>query len=314
MNGLGGWLTTAGRRLAEGWDRFWFTPCSPSLLGILRILVGGMILYTHAVWTIELPTFFSDDGVLPRAYSRLLYDQSWAHWTHFDWIASPAVLLWVHGLALLVMFCFMLGFCTRLTGLLSFLLVVSYAHRATGALFGLDQINGFLTLYLAIGPSGQAWSLDRRFGWARSPTEPSTGANLSLRLMQVHMCIVYLFAGLAKLRGDAWWQGDALWGALASLDYQTIDLLWLAHSPWLIEALTLITLAWEVSYAFLIWFPACRPWYLSIAVLVHGGIGLAMGMNTFGAIMIIGNLAFLPPALGASWQRPEGQGRGVSAR
>ena len=83
-----GWLGERVRRGAADWDRFWFTPVSPSLLGILRILVGGMVLYTHAVWTLGLSTFFSDDGVLPRAYSRALYADSWTHWTHFDWLGS----------------------------------------------------------------------------------------------------------------------------------------------------------------------------------------------------------------------------------
>jgi hypothetical protein len=280
-------------------------------LGIVRIFVGAMILYTHAVWTLELPTFFTEQGVLPRAYSRLLYDGSWVHWTHFDWLSSPLAVQVVHGLGLLVMLCFTLGLCTRIMGILSFLLVVSYAHRATGALFGLDQINGFLTLYLAIGPAGRSWSLDRWLGWSRGGDVPSTSANVSLRLMQIHMCVVYLFAGMAKLRGDAWWQGDALWGAVASFDYQTLDLLWLAQYPWLIEGMTLLTLAWEISYAFLVWNPRWRPAYLALAVFVHGGIGLTMGMITFGLIMIIGNLAFLPPALGEAVWRRRLQGRGV---
>jgi hypothetical protein len=33
---------------------------------------------------------------------------------------------------------------------------------------------------------------------------------------------------------------------------------------------------------------------LSMALLVHGGIAVAMGMPTFGLAMIIGNLAFVP--------------------
>ena len=32
-----------------------------------------------------------------------------------------------------------------------------------------------------------------------------------------------------------------------------------------------------------------------MAVLVHGGIGLCLGMKTFGLVMMIGNLAFVYP-------------------
>jgi hypothetical protein len=34
---------------------------------------------------------------------------------------------------------------------------------------------------------------------------------------------------------------------------------------------------------------------LAMAVLVHGGIILALGMPTFGLVMLIGNLAFVSP-------------------
>ncbi len=285
------------------WNEFWFTPASPSLLGILRIAVGSMLVYTHAVWSLELSTFFSNAGVLSRSYSQHLYQGSWVMWTHFDWLPTTTAMWIAHGVALLVMLMFTIGLFSRLTSVLSFLLAVSYAHRATGALFGLDQINCFLTLYLAIAPSGAAWSLDswmrRRVSWT-----PTVSANLGLRLIEVHMCVVYLFAGLSKLRGDTWWNGEAMWGALASLDYQTLDFTWLANQMWLVNLITLVSLAWEVSFPFLIWCPRLRPIYLSLAVIVHGGIGLAMGMITFGLIMIFGNMAFLPPDLGESvWRK-----------
>jgi hypothetical protein len=39
----------------------------------------------------------------------------------------------------------------QLTSVLAFLVAISYVHRAPAALFGLDQINTMLSLYLAIG-------------------------------------------------------------------------------------------------------------------------------------------------------------------
>ena len=86
--------------------------------------------------------------------------------------------------------------------------------RSAGALFGLDQINGFLALYLAVGPSGDEYSLDawfrRRRGRGGGADEnESVMANIAVRLMQCHMCVVYLFAGLGKLLGPSWWAGTA---------------------------------------------------------------------------------------------------------
>jgi hypothetical protein len=63
---------------------------------------------------------------------------------------------------------------------------------------------------------------------------------------------------------------------------------------WLVNALTYLTVAWEISYPFLVWPKLTRPIFLGMAVFVHIGIGLAMGMLTFGLIMMYANLSFVP--------------------
>ncbi len=306
-------MIAAGRQWlndwVKWWDRFWFTPDDPALLGVLRLLVGSMVFYTHAVWTLDLSKFFGSNAILPRNYRNLLGDGDsfWGMpsmlWSHFDWLPSDAWLLPVHLLGLVVVALFTIGLWTRVTSVLTALLVISYVNRTTGAQYGLDQINSFLTLYLAIGPSGDFLSVDawraRRQG--RGVSRESVPANLTLRLIQVHMCIVYLFAGLGQLQGDTWWNGQAIWGAVGNYEYQTIDLTWLAaHMGW-VNLLTYGTLFWEVSYPFLIWPRLTRPLWLLMAIAVHAGIGLAMGMITFGLIMIFGNLAFLDSSSVRRW-------------
>ncbi len=280
---------------SEGWAHFWFSPSDPTILGIIRWLAGAVILYTHVAWTRELSTFFGSASIIPGDYRDLATLGTSFSWSHFDWLPSDAWLLPVHGLALAVMVMFMVGLWTRWTGIATAILVVSYANRATGALFGLDQINSFLALYLAIGPSGAVLSVDhwlrRRQG--RGVVRKSEMANISLRLIQLHLCVVYFFAGVGKLQGDTWWDGTAIWMALASNEYQTLDMTWMAHYLWCVNLMTFISLFWEVSYPFLVWSRLTRPVVLLLAVIVHLGIGLAMGMLTFGGIMIIANLAFV---------------------
>jgi hypothetical protein len=220
--------------------------------------------------------------------------------------------------ALAILLMFTLGLWTRVTSLLTLLITISYAHRAAGAQFGLDQVNGFLALYLAIGPSGAAYSLDdwlgRRKGrWGPKP-RPSVSANIALRLIQLHMCVVYLFAGVGKLLGETWWDGTALWGAFANFEYQTLDMTWLVGYPLLVNLLTQTILVWEVTYCVLVWPRLLRPLVLAMAVPLHLGIGLSMGMMTFGLIMLVGNVAFVPSSfvrslLGNLFRRQVEQGR-----
>lgn len=307
------WMLT----FARGWQAFWFAPGDPSLLGLLRILTGTMLVYTHAVWGLALADFFGPDGWLQaeavHAMHRVRNPYAWSYW----WLIPPEAMWWVHGAALVVLVLFTLGVLTRATSILSFVITVSYIHRAPLALFGLDQINSLLALYLAIGYlATPAWdrvfALDRRLSsrldWrrllGRTPANvhddlsgeprPSVSANLGVRLIQVHMCVIYLFAGLSKLQGPAWWTGDAMWLAFANLEYQSADMTWLAYHPWLVNVMTHVTIVWEISFAALIWVRWCRPLVLIGAVALHLGIGAFLGMWTFGLIMLVGCASFLP--------------------
>ena len=69
-------------------------------------------------------------------------------------------------------------------------------------------------------------------------------------MIQVHLCVVYFFSGCGKLLGASWWEGTALWGAIAN------DAVPHARPapaspaiPLVINALTLATLFWELAYA-----------------------------------------------------------------
>jgi hypothetical protein len=289
------------RTTAENWNRFWFTPADPATLGLLRILAGAMILYTHAVWTLELSAFFGPTSWLNRDVVSLMQRGGW-QWSHFWWCETPALLWSTHCAALVVCLLFTLGLWTRWTSILTCLITLSYAHRTHDALFGLDQINGFLALYLAVGPSGAAYSLDRWLAGRKSttplpPARPTITANIAIRLIQWQLCVLYLFAGLSKLQGPAWWEGTAFWGAVANLEYQSLDMLWLVHYPWLVNVATHLTIAWEISYIVLIWGRLSRPLMLVLAIPMHLGIGICLGMMTFGGVMLIANVAFVSPAL-----------------
>jgi hypothetical protein len=282
--------------LADGWNEIWFTPTDPSLLGFLRILTGLMLLYTHAVWGMVLGDFFGPAGWLnPQLVHALQRGQH----TYSFWWWVPAGGIWpVYVISMTILLMFTVGLWTRLTSILSLVVVISFAHRAPAAMFGLDQINAMLTLYMAIGPSGRALSVDRLLAVRRSgnalPPRPSMGANLALRLINVHMCVIYLFAGLSKLQGEAWWTGEAMWQALANMEYQTADMTWLAWHPWFLNLLTHLCVFWEVSFCMLIWRPRLRPLMLAGAVVLHAGIGFCLGMWTFALIMLVGCASFLP--------------------
>lgn len=285
---------------SNGWNRFWFTPAAPHTLAVMRIATGLMIFYVHLVWSLDFFDFFGPDARITIEFARLFNDSPFA-WSHFFWAFPPWALITIHGLGLVILLMFAVGLFTRVSSVLTFLLVVSYVHRVPGALFGLDQINVFLAMYLMLSDCGAVYSLD---AWRRQRTQPGRGDpapavmnNLATRLIQLHMCIVYLFAALGKLQGISWWEGNAMWLAVGNYEYQSLDMTWLASWPLLINVLTHGTIVWELTYPALVWPRWTRPIVILLAVPMHLGIAFSMGMITFGMIMLVGNMAFISPWL-----------------
>jgi hypothetical protein len=302
VNLITGYFRELGRGTIAGWSRFWFSPTDPATLGLIRILAGAMLFYTHLVWTLDLGGFFG--GRHPWISTDViaaLPDHSAFKWSWFYWIHSP-MLLWAFHIAALVVFALLtIGLWSRTMSVLAFLATVSYINRASLAQFGLDDTNAMLAMYLMIGPCGASYSVDRwlkrRRGTAALAVEPSIGANLAIRLIQVHLCVLYLFSGIGKLQGPWWWNGNALLMAMANREYQSLDGTWLVHFPWLVYGLTHVTVFWETFYCVLVWPRLTRPIVLAIAAGVHLGIGLFLGMWTFGLAMLIANLSFVSPWL-----------------
>jgi hypothetical protein len=305
----------------DAWNEFWFSPTNPATYSAIRVLAGALLLYTHVVWSNDLDAFFGPEGWLPPSIQtdvETLFRQidrrqqplqpgveeppprvRW-NWSYFNHIHSSTFRWVVHIAALIAFFLLTIGLFSRTMAVLALLATISYSNRITpGAYFGLDTINSMLAMYLVVGPCGARYSVDRLWRMRRGgPADPppSTAANIGIRLIQFHMCVVYLFSGIGKLRGDAWWGGWASWVALANTEYQTWDLTALGNYPFIINLITVVTVFWELGYCALIWPRLTRPWMLLMAVFVHAGIIFALGMPTFGIAMLIGNLAFVSPA------------------
>ena len=247
---------------------------------------------------------------------RRLYVLGMTNWSMWFHLRDPFWMAFTHGLFVLAALLFTLGLGTRVTAFLTWFAALNYIHRNTVILFGVDTMMTILLFYLAIGPSGAALSLDRWLArWWKGrrsggklpppePLQPSVSANVAIRLLQVHVCIIYGVAGLSKLQGNAWWNGTALWSVLANYEFAPMNwalynwlLRFLGKHQLLFEAFmtggAFFTLAFEILYPVWIWRPSTRWIMLSAAILLHGVIGFFMGLGTFALIMLVMNAAFL---------------------
>jgi predicted DCC family thiol-disulfide oxidoreductase YuxK len=308
------YLSELARTAIQAWNTFFFRPSDPTPLGLMRVCVGLLVLWSMAVYGIDLADFFGSAGWADPGALEIVQGRSMPYaWSFWSWVPDSLLrAVWIA--CLLVLGLYTLGLWSRVTAVLAWVIVVSTVRRAPISLFGFDQITSTLTLYLAVtGASGQAVSIDRflaRWKQARALTvrrlkdgrwplevgmpRPTISANLALRLIQLHFCLIYGMAGLAKLQGPGWWNGTAIWGLLASGEFNLLDFTWLAAHPLLLNVMTHASLAIEISYPILIWPIRIRPLTLAIVVLLHLGIGLtAPGLAEFGLAMCAGNLAFV---------------------
>ena len=124
--------------------------------------------------------------------------------------------------------------------------------------------------------------------------------------MQIHFCFIYGASGLSKLQGGRWWNGFALWEIVSNYTFTPLNvpiyhdaIVFLCQHRWLWEIVmeggVLFTLALEIFFPVLVWLPKWRPVMVSSSILLHTGIGMIMGLTTFGMFMFLLVGSFIPP-------------------
>jgi hypothetical protein len=172
-----------------------------------------------------------------------------------------------------------LGFHARLSAILAWGLHLGLVTSSFASFYGVDQISNTFLFYLLLFPSGRAWTFEAR----REETIP-VGC---LRVMQVHLCVIYFSAGLEKALGRQWWSGEAIWQAVTQPVFSTFELSWLAKHSFLPMLAGWGTLAVEIGYGFFIWPRRTRKMWCIATIGLHLGLGLFMGLVFFSSVMIL---------------------------
>jgi hypothetical protein len=165
-------------------------------------------------------------------------------------------------------------------------------------------------LFLGQRQPGQSWAarvLGTGLLWPRNKiNQPaSLGANLALRLLQVHVAIVIVASGLHKLQFGDWWAGVALWYPLYPPFEATLAQV-RTHAPYAGLYLTVLslagyaTLAWQIGFPLFAWRPRWRLVLLGGAALGWLGTAFLSQLPLLGPAILIGSLSYLTPV---EWQR-----------
>jgi hypothetical protein len=311
----------------SAWVRFWFTPVDAIGLHGLRVFAGLLFLAWLLPFAGQIDGLFGLQGYFDlQAYSEAsrLPDGSPRPlgWSILYLTAKDSTTLAItYWASIGVLILFTLGLWTRLTAILTFLIVASFTANPAHAT-DVDPLLALLAFYLMLGyvflgqrTAGQPL-LSRILGSNEllvfRPRYPNTddpayslAANVALRLLQVHLAIVIVTSGLHKLQFGDWWAGVAFWYALYPPFQATLaDARTHVESGeaflFLLSVSAYVTLAWQIGFPLFAWRPKAR--FVLIGGALVGWLGTAFLFQTplYGPALLVGCLAFLSPAF---WQR-----------
>jgi hypothetical protein len=282
------------------WNRFWFAPTSAKPLAALRILFGLIVLLHLALLVPDVEAWFTDAGRLRGIEARQVAGPEWSarfpvpmRWSPLQNYRTVGAVQSVLAATAVVAVLFLLGWRTRIMGVLLYAGLMTIHHANILTTSGADVLLMIVSFYLMLSPCGAAYSLDSRrqakkYGGAYS----ALVAPWTQRLIAIQISIVYLMTAFLKAQGKSWSSGTALHFILNNGEARRFTL-GLTGYPALLNALTFGTLFLEVALGLLLWFRAARPLMIALGLALHGGITLTINIPIFGELMTACYLSFL---------------------
>jgi hypothetical protein len=299
--------------MAQWKERLWlflFPTETDHWLGLLRIGLGLQVLFYALSLRADWNYLFAGPGegligrALPEALlsteSPLIPRLGWLVMliarTGFSESTALSIVWWV---LLFAGCCLLIGFLSRASAILAWFVHLCAAESGGFVSYGVDNFMTIGLFYLMLSPLPDRYSLDQR--WRKLPPKNPHLLGFFRRVLQVHLCLIYFFGGVAKCLGSGWWDGSNLWRALIRPPFNLIAPEILIRLKYLFPVAGIVICLLEISYPVFIWNRKTRGIWLVAICAMHVAIGLTMGMCLFAFIMIVLNIAAFGPGLDLVW-------------
>ncbi|MDQ1592980.1 MAG: hypothetical protein QOG71_3607 [Pyrinomonadaceae bacterium] len=301
---LTGLKSRAGRALKYLWMlTISLRPESPAPLALLRIGVCSILILQAISLRDYLYPLVGSLGIMQPEIANSLTSscQPRLEWAiHIgnnlselseEQIITFCFIAYIFSLSLLA-----LGLFTRVAALFAWLLHLTFNTSGITSTYGVYEFTNISLFYCFVMPVGRAFSIDSLW---QDKIPGSVYYCLCRRVLQWHLCVVYLSSGIEKAAGEQWWNGEAVWRALMR-EGVPVSFAWLAAVPMVAMMLCWGTLVLEMGYAVFIWLPSTRKIWLASITLLHAGIALFLGLWFFsGSMILLSWVAFYPFAVTA---------------
>lgn len=285
------------KEIRELWYRIWFAPRSPAPICLFRILLGAIALLSSLTWLPDLLTWFGYDGIV--SIETMQQFQASNRFTIFPWLPPDNNYVFIlYGFMFVTGLSFTLGFRSNLSALLFFLCLTSFHHRNLMIFHSGDTLLRVCLFLLIFGPIGKMYSIDSWLAGRKNAGSASERVECSpwvQNLLRFQIAIVYAQSSIAKIQGDTWWDGTAVYYATCMEDFHKFPVPIVFDHVAGFQIATWATLAIEIALWTLIWVKEFRYWVLGLGVLLHLGIDWTMNLPFFETLMIATYVLFLNP-------------------
>ena len=287
-------------RIRERLEEFLFPSRSTTWIALLRIGLGLQVtIYSLSLWYDWTYLFAaSSDSLISRELSEAILGLDSLFIPKLGWLVmlgeqtglSERVTLTISSGCLLISgVCLLSGFLCWPAAITAWLLHL--AARSSGGLtaYGVDNFMTIGLFYLMLCPLPDRYSIDGWL-WKKQAAGPRR-IGFHQRVLQLHLCLIYFFGGLAKCLGTGWWNGNSLWRALTRSPFNVISPDFLLHWSNLLPLIGIFICIVEVGYPVFIWPKKTRNIWLFSVLAMHAAIGVTMGLYLFALIMVVLNVA-----------------------
>ena len=288
----------------RGLFRFLFPRQTDEWLGLLRIGLGiELLLFCLSARAGWMDGFSGSRGPLsPRRISEALILLESSLVPRVTWllqlggrfgIPEPTTLWMIWSVLFLTAILLVLGLFCRPAAITAWFLHLACIKSSEVFAYGMDLFLNIGLFYLMLSPLPDSFSLENRI-WKPAARDPRM-IGFFRRVLQLHLCAIYFFSGLAKCLGSDWWNGMNLWSVMTRPPFNVIDPGFIARWRSVLAPAGIAICLIELGYPLFIWPRRTRIIWLACVLSMHAAIGASMGLYLFALIMIILNLAAFAP-------------------
>jgi hypothetical protein len=295
-------MTSELPRVSRAFERAyaWFAAPRDSLPACAaRLGLGATLLLAYLQYLPYAEVFFGPQGIGGHdTIARHAY--FWG--ITYEWYArfrvlhlfESAVPMWIlYGALLVSSAAFAAGVATRVAGVAAAVLhMIFYVHdpMLDG---GWGALMGPWILYMALCECDGQLSVRARRARRSGQSLPTRAAPWGMRLLQVHLCVMYLVPGFARLDAEGWVRGEMVLRALMNVEYGRFEIGWQSASPALM-VLTWAVLLLEPAAPFILWLRGVGRYWALLLIAMHTCLEILADTGWWQPMMVSALLTFLP--------------------